>query len=720
MNPGKLIHSLVPAMGLLIAACAASEVPVARDAASADRAIRIADTTQIDAVLDRYVDKGLLPFIYARLEDREGRIIYEHTAVNRTLLPDARIDGDTWIRVWSMSKPVTIAIALDLIEQGVLTMDDPVSRYLPEFQDLSVAVTEGGKALLDVEDRASACPVSTVPQQTEMTVRHLINHQAGFYYGNTGFPCIDAAFARENLPTASNSDELIERLARLPLVQQPGTAYFYGMNTSVLGLVAERATGKSLNDLVVEQIRDSLGIDGLRYDLPAGSRLLPRFSGADGRVREALPGELDLFGPDVPDYAPAHKLYLGGEGMLATPDGYADFLRMLLNHGELNGRRLLDTETVAEMVAPHTQRDSEWGHNGYNVWVNSGKLVNGGYGRGGLWIVGGYEGTHGWVDPEQGLVGVVVTQIDKAAPETNARHDVFREAVYDQLLEERRFSEYKLYYLGGQSNMDGFGYVDELADEHRRPIDGVMIYRGMSAPDGNTRGGVGRWEPLGPGFGLGFVTNGYDSWHSDRFGPELTFGRRISALDPESRIAIVKYSRGGTPLHLNASGYGTWHPEVAGLNQYDFALRSIRESRAWRDIDSDGRPDRLVPAGIIWMQGEADAYDSMDAAMTYEANLTRMMHLFRAALGVDDLPVAIGLITDSGKADDGKVMDWSDEVRDAQRRFVDNDECATLVTTTDELEYPEGDAWHYTSAGYVRLGAAFADAIAALEQSCAQ
>ena len=680
--------------------------------------LKIEDPAALDAVLDHYVDSGMLPFIYARLEDRDGNLIYEHASVNRDLLPDATIDGDTWIRIWSMSKSVTISIAMDLVEEGVISLDDPVSRFIPEFEDLQVAVAANGEALLGVEDRATACSVSTEPQRTEMTVRHLINHEAGFYYNFTGFPCLDEEFRDQDLISAADSEDLIARLAELPLIQQPGTTFFYGTNTTVLGLVLERATSRTLNELVKERLTDALGVAGLQYGKPDGVTLMPWFSGADGPVRLANAEELDLFGTSPPDYDPASRLYAGGEGMLGTADGYADFLRMLLRRGELNGKRLLDEETVAEMTAPHTQLDNDWGHNGYNIWVNSGKLGNGKHGKGGLWIVGGYEGTHGWVDPENGFVGVVMTQIHQASPEANARHDVFREAVYDQLLDERQYTDYKVYYLGGQSNMDGFGYNDELPAELQDAVDGVMIYRGQSAPDSSERGGVGMWEPLGPGFGLGFHTNGFDSWHSNRFGSELTFGQRIAALNPESRIAIVKYSRGGTPLYIDAQGYGTWSPEVPGLNQYDHALRTISESLALTDIDGDGRKDRLTPAGIVWMQGEADAFDSQEAADAYESNLRRMMDLFRASLGVDDLPVVIGQITDSGMADDGTVMDWADEVRRAQERYTDQDECAALVTVTNDLEYPDDDAWHYNSEGYLRMGVAFAEAVAELETVC--
>ena len=703
----------IAASAVVLAGCA-HEIP----SAPVVQAGPIGDPAAINVKLDHYVDEGLVPLIYARVEDRDGNVLYEHAAVNRDLLPDAVIDGNTWFRVWSMSKSVTNAIALELVEEGVFSLDDPVIDFIPEFAELEVAIAADGGALLEADERSTACPLQTESLRSEMTLRHLINHKAGFYYNYTGVPCLDAAYIAQNVATAADSDELIARLAELPLIQQPGSAYFYGLNTTVLGLVAERATGRSLNQLVAEHLGDELAIMGMGYDLPADATLLPRFSGADGKLREAHAGELDLFGPDVPDYDPAHPLYFGGEGMLATADGYADFLRTLLNGGVLNGKRLLNEATVAEMVAPHTQLDSAWGYNGYNVWVSNGKLADGSFGQGGLWTVGGYEGTHGWVDLENGIVGVLMTQIGAPVPEAGDRHDVFREAVYDQLLPERSITEYKLYYLGGQSNMDGFGYNDRLP-EHLQSAQGrVMIYRGLSAADGGAKGGVGMWQQLGPGFGLGYFTDGYFSWPSDRFGAELSFGHRIAELNPGANIAIVKYSRGGTPLHIDGKGYGSWHPEVEGSNQYDFALRTIHEATAVRDIDGDGRPDRLVPSGIVWMQGEADAFDSAEAAAMYEQNLRRMMDLFRAALHTDDLPVVIGQITDSGRAEDGKVMDWADEVRAAQARFAETDLCASLVTETNDFNYPGNDVWHYDSDGYVRMGTAFAEAAAYLENTC--
>ena len=190
-------------------------------------------------------------------------------------------------------------------------------------------------------------------------------------------------------------------------------------------------------------------------------------------------------------------------------------------------------------------------------------------------------------------------------------------------------------------------------------------------------------------------------------------------LDPDAKIAIVKYALGGSGLALGV-GYGSWHPDYehgAGINQYDHALKTLRAAMSLNDIDGDGKPDRLIPSGIVWMQGEADAYHSQAAADEYQENIKRLMDLFRAELRVDNLPLAIGKITDSGMADDGKVMDFIETVQDAQQSFVDGDTCAAYVTVTDDIAHSD-DAWHYDTDGFVRLGAAFAEAMKELETTC--
>lgn len=277
----------------------------------------------------------------------------------------------------------------------------------------------------------------------------------------------------------------------------------------------------------------------------------------------------------------------------------------------------------------------------------------------------------------------------------------------------------RLYFLGGQSNMEGYGRLDELPADQRGEVAGVWIFTGRMVADSEAGGGVGRWEPLQPGHGTGFVTDGASNTRSDRFGPELSFGRQMARLHPGECIAIVKYSRGGSSLESGASGFGTWDPDFAEgnrVNQYDHALAALRNALSRPDVDGDGAVDVLKPAGIIWMQGEADAYHSRESAAAYRGNLQRLMELLRAALRVDDLPVVIGRITDSGHDADGLMMDHIAVVQQAQASYTAADRCATLVGVTDELGY--SDDWHYDTAGYLRLGQAFAEAAAALETAC--
>jgi hypothetical protein len=277
---------------------------------------------------------------------------------------------------------------------------------------------------------------------------------------------------------------------------------------------------------------------------------------------------------------------------------------------------------------------------------------------------------------------------------------------------------YDLYYLGGQSNMDGYGRVEELPSDLAGPVKGVMIFHGNTGLDGGAVDGRGAWAELRPGHGGGYTSDGVSASYSDRFGVELTFARTLRSLDPDAHIAIIKYSRGGSSIDCAAAGtFGCWDPDftggkVAGVNQYDHFLATIRNALSIEDIDGDGESDILVPTGIVWMQGESDAAFTEAVALGYEANLKRLMDLMRAALRTDDLAVVVGRISDSGRDEeekDGKVWNYGDIVRAAQAAFVAKDGCAALVTSTDGYGY--SDPWHYDSAGYIDLGKRFAEAM---------
>ena len=403
--------------------------------------ILIHDSNKLDSIVDKYIDNGSQALLLVRLEDNDGNSIYQYSNKNNTLVPDHEINEKTWFRIWSMSKIVTISLTMDLVEDGILKLDDPVTKYIPEFVNLKVAVSKKGKPLssyaegigIDELENDEPCPYQLVENKSEMTVLQLINHEAGFYYSTTGINCLDNILNSKNLAASKNSNELIQKLSEFPLVDYPGNKHFYGLNTTVLGLVNERASGESLDNLVKNRITEPMNIKGLQYNKNSDTKLLPVFSGIDSSIRYANDGELDIMGTYVPGYGIENELFMGGEGMIGTADGYADFLRMLLNHGELNGHRFLNESSVKEIYSPHTQLENDYGYNGYNLWITSKLYKEKGYGDEGLWTGGGYEGTHFWIDPKRDFVGLIMTQMFETPKAGHGRDNEIRGEVYTQI-----------------------------------------------------------------------------------------------------------------------------------------------------------------------------------------------------------------------------------------------------------------------------------------------
>ena len=391
------------------------------------------EKSKLDIIVNKYAQNNSHPFIHVRFEDKSGDVIYEHNSINRKFLPKEKINGQTLMRIWSMSKIVPISLFMDLVEEDIVSLDDLVEKYIPEFSSLSVATDEQGASLTLVDSMKNICPFELKANNTQMTVRHLINHEAGFYYATTQNKCINEEMAKVNLPKAENSDNLINRFAKLPLIQNPGDSHFYGTNTTILGLVAERATGKTLNELIKSRMTTPLKINGLKYNLNLNESLLPRFSGKNDSLRFAHDGDFDIFGPDFPSNSLNNNIFLGGEGMIASADGYCDFLRMLMNYGTLNNEQFLNPKTVKEMTSPQTQLENDWGYNGYNLWVTSDTLRKLGVGDSDLWQGGGYEGTEFWIDSKRGFVGVKMSQLHPIPKGGHEFYNEFRGEVYRQI-----------------------------------------------------------------------------------------------------------------------------------------------------------------------------------------------------------------------------------------------------------------------------------------------
>ncbi|PQA97724.1 hypothetical protein B0A70_03115 [Chryseobacterium piscicola] len=268
----------------------------------------------------------------------------------------------------------------------------------------------------------------------------------------------------------------------------------------------------------------------------------------------------------------------------------------------------------------------------------------------------------------------------------------------------------RVFVLAGQSNMNGFGYNKDLPSNLRAFKD-VYIFQGNSVADGEINGGIGYWDVLKPGHGTGFKSDGKTNTLSDRFGLELTFAKKMQEFFPEDKIALIKYAREGTSIDSLAAGnFGCWDADFngkKGVNQYDHFLTTLKNALKEKDIDKNGRADELIMSGILWMQGEGDASYNEEIANNYYSHLKTLMNQMRAALLTDDLPVAIGKISDSGKNNSGRVWEMGELIQFAQEKFVKNDHHSSIIRSTKNYSYGN-DPWHYNSAGYIDLGEKFA------------
>ncbi|MCC4214037.1 sialate O-acetylesterase [Leeuwenhoekiella parthenopeia] len=275
-----------------------------------------------------------------------------------------------------------------------------------------------------------------------------------------------------------------------------------------------------------------------------------------------------------------------------------------------------------------------------------------------------------------------------------------------------------LYFLGGQSNMEGYGYTKDLPDSLDTNFENVYIFEGNPTDDEQPLGGQGVWEPLQPGHGTGFKSDGTTNTHSNRFGIELSFAKKLQQYYPDQKIALVKYAKGGSSIDSLAAGrFGAWDPHYNGkngINQYDHFLATLNNALTTKDLDGNGREDYLVPMGILWMQGESDGDKTEAIAQKYYQNLSQLMNLIRASLRTDDLPVVVGKISDSWNAPDGKVWDYGELVQYAQEKFAREDGNAAIIRSTRYYKY--SDPWHYDSAGYIHFGEQFADAVYRLNE----
>jgi CubicO group peptidase (beta-lactamase class C family) len=245
--------------------------------------------------------------------------------------------ADTIFRIYSMSKPITAAATMMLVDDGRLKLDDPLAKYIPAFADAQVAVTTNdGNTVKALQ-----------PLVRPITIEDLLRHTSGITYGFYGETAVRKLYAASNLFDGDiDNATFVDRLAKLPLAEQPGTLWDYGHSFDVLGRVIEVVSGQTLYQFEKERLLDPLGMTETAFYLADQSK--------HDRVAEPLPQDrFDRPVAGLDDPIRPRKWESGGAGMIGTIGDYGRFTQMLLNGGTLDGRRYLKSETVALMTRDH-------------------------------------------------------------------------------------------------------------------------------------------------------------------------------------------------------------------------------------------------------------------------------------------------------------------------------------------------------------------------------
>ena len=336
---------------------------------------------------------------------RRGKVAYIDAQGMADIESASPMREDAVFRIASMTKPIVSLGALMLYEEGRLLLDNPVSRFLPELAHPRVAVESEG-TVVDPER------IGTVPAARDITIYDLLTHRSGLTYGFINQGPVGELYRRAQLerPMAT-TEELVRRLAELPLAHEPGTQFEYSRATDVLGRVIEVVTGQNLDVFLRERILDPLGMKDTRFYLTEGEA--PRLVTLYERAPEGELRPVEVW-RDSPHVRGPKTFFSGGGGLVSTTADYARFLQMLLDGGELDGTRLVSPKTVELMTADHVGADIPI-YPGYGFGL--GVAVQRAVGRGhvlsseGDYTWGGIFNTVFWVDPSEELFLLFMTNV---------------------------------------------------------------------------------------------------------------------------------------------------------------------------------------------------------------------------------------------------------------------------------------------------------------------
>lgn len=379
----------------------------------------------LDSNLQRYVDEAKLAGqVYVLM--RHGEVVAHEANGMQDIEDGIPMSTDTLFRIASQTKAITSLGIMMLQERGLLDINAPLSRYLPEWKDMQVAVanSSGGYTL--------------EPARREITLRHLLTHTGGMSYGNGVAASAWAQASIQGWYFADREEpvrDTIARMASLPLDAHPGEQWIYGYNTDILGAVIEQVSGQDLASFFTTEIFAPLGMNDTHFYLPANKRgrLATVYRPADGGV-EAIPETNGMQSQGLYDEGPRQS-FSGGAGLLSTASDYAKFLQMTLNGGELNGTRLVSRKTIELMTTDHLsdiafQPGQGFGL-GFSIATDLG--LRGTLGSEGEYAWGGAYHSVYWVDPVEDLLVVYLTQI---IPATNLDdHTTLRNGVYQAIVD---------------------------------------------------------------------------------------------------------------------------------------------------------------------------------------------------------------------------------------------------------------------------------------------
>lgn len=362
---------------------------------------------RIDKMLQEAIEQKEIPGAVALIA-RDGKIVYYKAFGRADAQSERALQKDDIFRIASQTKAITSTAVMMLWEEGKFQLDDPISKYIPEFKNAEVLDS------LNEQDMS----YTTKPADKPITIRHLLTHTSGIGYGvidgDERFKKIyDKAGIVDLFTTKSVLiGENIKKLAKLPLHHNPGERFTYSEGLDVLGYFIEVVSGMPLDKFFQERIFEPLGMKDTYFYLPASKakRLVPVQTKKDGKW---VKYEASFYDINYPTKGAA-SFFSGGAGLSSTAKDYATFLQMYLNNGELNGIRLLSRTTVQSIMA--NQIGDIWGDSGEYYGLAFGVLDEKGQnmaGRGsaGTFQWGGYFHTQYFADPEEKIIGILLKQI---------------------------------------------------------------------------------------------------------------------------------------------------------------------------------------------------------------------------------------------------------------------------------------------------------------------